>query len=154
MRRVVAVASIACGLALIAVPFATSLFERTRGAERTFDAMRETVSEPGIAQARRNFGVVSAAGAEVRSELVPGLARRLGIGERDLLALLANDFPDIARGVERIPAYLEFVGPTIDALDANRDAFENADSLPGAGLPITASPWLILLLGGGLVGAG
>jgi hypothetical protein len=154
MHRVVAIVSIACGLGLIAVPFATSLFDRTRGAERTFDAMRETVSEPGIAVARRNFGVVRAGGTEFLDKAVPRLAARLDMTPDEFQALLASDFPRVARGAQSIPGYLQFVGPTIDALDANRAEFDNADSLPGAGLPITSAPWLILLLGGGFVAAG
>lgn len=154
MRRVVAVAAIVAGLGLIAVPFATSLFDRTRGAERTFDAMRGTVSESGIAVARRDFGVVTAAGDELLNVVVPALARRLDMTPQEFQALLASDFPKIARAAEKIPGYIAFVGPTIDALDANREEFERAQSLPGASLPITASPWLLILLGGGLVAAG
>jgi hypothetical protein len=154
MRRVVAVAAIVAGLGLIAVPFATSLFDRTRGAERTFDAMRGTVSESGIAVARRDFGVVTAAGDELLNVVVPALARRLDMTPQEFQALLASDFPKIARAAEKIPGYIAFVGPTIDALDANREEFEGAQSLPGASLPITASPWLLILLGGGLVAAG
>ena len=53
MRRIAGLAAIATGLFLIAVPFATDLFDRTLGAERTFAAMHDFVSEPGIALARR-----------------------------------------------------------------------------------------------------
>ena len=154
MRRLVAVLAIATGIALFVVPFATSLFERTRGAEATFDAMRGLVSKPGIALARRNFGIVKAGGEQFLNRAVPGLERRLGLSDAEFQALLAKDFPRVARGAQQIPGYLQFVGPTIDALDANRDEFRSADALPGAGLPLTASPWLFLLLGTGLVGAG
>ena len=47
-----------------------------------------------------------------------------------------------------------FVGPTIDALDENREEFEAGESLPGAALPITSAPWLFLILGGLVAGAG
>ena len=154
MRRTVAVVAIATGLFLVAVPFATDLFDRTRGADRTFDAMRDTVSEPGIALARRNFGTVAAAGRELSAEAVPGLARRLGLTTAEFEQFLAREYPDVARGLERIPGYLTFVGPTIDALDAGRDEFDAAQSLPGAALPITAAPWLFVLLGLAVVGAG
>src|SRR3954447_26233508 len=154
MRKVVAVAAIVGGLFLVAVPFATDLFDRTRGAERTFDTMRGLVSEPGIAVARRNFGTVKAGGDEFLGEALPGLAHRLGTTPEGLTVQIKRDFPDVATGAERIPSYLAFVGPTVDALDANRARFEQADSLPGLNLPLTAAPWMFILLGAGLVGAG
>ena len=147
MRRLVGAVAIAAGLFLLAVPFATDLFDRTRGAERTFDAMSNTVSEPGIAVARRNFGAVKAAGTELNDRLVPGLARRLGTSTGAVSQAIARDYPAVARGAQNIPRYLAFVGPTIDALDANRDRFDRGRSLPGAGLPLTAAPWLFLVLG-------
>jgi hypothetical protein len=154
MRRIAGAAAIAAGLFLLAVPFATDLFDRTRGADRTFDAMRDTISEPGIALARRNFGTVEAGGKELLGEAIPGLARRLGLSSEEFTAQIRRDYPDVARATGNLPGYLTFVGPTIDALDANRDKFEAGESLPGGGLPITASPWLFLLLGGLVAGAG
>jgi len=154
MRRIARLAAVAIGLFLLAVPFATDLFDRTRGADRTFEAMHDFVSEPGIAVARRNFGTVSAGGAEFNGKLLPGLARQLDVSPARLKAQLVSDYPDVAKGSENIPGYLEFVGPTIDALDDNREEFEAAESLPGASLPITSAPWLFLVLGGLTVGAG
>ena len=154
MRRFVGVATIAVGLFLIAVPFATDLFDRTRGAERTFEAMHDFVSEPGIELARRNFGTVAPAGRELNGELIPGLARRLDVTPEQFKTQIAREYPDIATASERIPGYLMFVGPTIDALDENREEFEAGESLPGAALPITSAPWLFLILGGLVTGAG
>src|SRR3954447_6241795 len=154
MRRIIAVVAIVGGLFLVAVPFATDLFDRTRGAERTFDTMRGLVSEPGIAVARRNFGTVKAGGDEFLGRAVPGLAHRLGVSPATLQAQIKRDFPDVAVGAERIPSYLRFVGPTVNALDANRGRFERADALPGLNLPLTAAPWMFILLGAALVGAG
>jgi hypothetical protein len=154
MRRFVGAATIAVGLFLIAVPFATDLFDRTRGADRTFDAMHDFVSEPGIALARRNFGTVAAAGQELNGELIPGLGRRLDVTPERFKAQIGRDYPDVATASERIPGYLMFVGPTIDALDEGRDEFEAGEALPGAALPITSAPWLFLVLGGLVAGAG
>ena len=154
MRRIAGLAAVATGLFLFAVPFATDLFDRTRGADRTFAAMHDFVSEPGIALARRNFGTVSAAGGQLNGELIPGLARRLGVTPERFKAQIAKEYPDVATASERIPGYLMFVGPTIDALDENREEFEAGESLPGASLPITSAPWLFLILGTLVVGAG
>ena len=154
MRRFAAVVAMVAGLFFIVVPFATSLFDRTEGAEATFDAMRGFVSEPGIYVAKRNYRTVKAGGEQFLNKAVPGLTRRLDLTPKEFNRLLERDFPRVARGAEAIPGYLEFVGPTIVALDTNRDKFESADSLPGAGLPITATPWLFLLLGVLLVGTG
>lgn len=154
MRRRIAVVAIVTGVGLAVTPFATSLFNRTSGTERTFDVMRPLVSPPGLALAHRNFGIVDAGGRQFAGEVVPALAKRLGMSGPEFDRFVAAQFPDVAVGLREIPGYLTFVGPTIDALDANRTNFKHADALPGLGLPISASPWLILALGAAVTAAG
>ena len=126
MRRIVGVAAIAAGLFLVAVPIATDLFDRTRGAERTFEAMHDLICSPSRAlplpaatSARSPQPARSSNG-----ELIPGLAGRLDVTPEQFKALIARRYPDVATASERIPGYLMFVGPTIDALDENREEFE------------------------------
>lgn len=154
MRRIVAVVAIVIGIGMLAVPFTTKLWDRTDGAEVTFDAMRGFVSEDGIALARQNFGTVKAGGTQFLQEVRPALAKQLGLSPAQFDRLVAQRYPDIARGAQSIPEYLQFVGPNIDALDAKRPEFEDADSLPLLGLPVSASPWLFVALGVLLVGSG
>jgi hypothetical protein len=154
MRRIAAITAVVLGIGMLAVPFATDLWNRTDGAEVTFDAMRGLVSKDGIASARRDFGTVKDGGTQFLTQVRPGLARQLGLNQAQFDALVAQRYPDIARGAQQIPGYLQFVGPTIDALDAKRPQFENADKLPLLGLPLSASPWLFVALGGLLVGTG
>jgi hypothetical protein len=154
MRRIVAIAAIAIGVGLLVVPVATHLWSRTDGAEVTFDTMRPLVSEEGIALAHENFGIVQAGGTQFLDEVKPATAKRFGVSATRLDAVLAEDYPAISKGGGAIPGYLQFVGPTIDSLDAGRDEFQAADDLPGLGLPITIVPWLFVGLGAGLLGAG
>lgn len=154
MRKVVAVAAIVIGVGMLIVPFATSLWSRTDGAEVTFDTMRPLVSEEGIALAHKNFGTVEAGGTQFLEEVKPATAKQFGVSDARLDAVLAQNYPAISKGAQAIPGYLEFVGPTIDSLDAGRDEFKAADDIPGLGLPITIVPWLFVGLGAGLLGAG
>ena len=139
---------------MVAVPIATDLWDRTDGAEVTFDAMRGFVSEDGIALARQNFGTVKAGGTEFLAQARPALAQQLGVTPARFDRFLAERHPDVARGAKEIPSYLQFVGPNIDALDAKRPEFEDADDLPLLGLPISATPWLFVALGALLVATG
>ena len=70
MRRIAGLAAIATGLFLFAVPFATSLFERTGrcGGEPSTQCAASSPS-PGFTRARRNYGTVNAAGEELNGEL-------------------------------------------------------------------------------------
>jgi hypothetical protein len=154
MRRIAAIVAIVIGVGMLAVPFATKLWDRTDGAEVTFDAMRGLVSQNGIALARQNFGTVKSGGTEFLNDARPALAKELGLTPAQFDRLLAQRYPDIARGARGIPEYLQFVGPTVDALDAKRPEFANADKLPLLGLPVSASPWLFVALGVLLVGSG
>src|SRR3954447_6701293 len=120
MRKIAAIAAIVIGAGMLVVPVATKLWSRTDGAEVTFDTMRPLVSDQGLALAHRNFGVVQAGGTQFLAGVEPATAKQFGVSGAELNASLATNYPDIARGAKSIPGYLNFVGPTIDSLDAGQ----------------------------------
>lgn len=154
MHRIAAVVAIVAGVGLIAVTLALSLFPRTAGAERVTDTFRPAMTEQGLAKVATDFGTVRDGGQQLLNGVVPTFRRKLGMSPAEFNAFLGKNFPAVAVAAPKLPGYNSYVGGYIKRLKANRDNFEAADSLPGAGLPITATPWLIVAVGALLVLAG
>jgi hypothetical protein len=148
VSRVVAVVAVVLGVALIVVTLALSMFSRTDGAQKVVDAFRvNPMSQQGLRTLRADFVVVRAGGVQLVNGLAPTLARQLGLSPAQFEAYLKAKFPAVATAVAKIPGYNTYVGAYIPRLEANRKNFEAADSLPGLGLPVDSTPWLMVGLG-------
>jgi hypothetical protein len=154
MRRTAAVIAITLGMALIAVPFALSLFSRTSSAERVTDRFRHMMSAEGLVELRTDFETVRGTGEELIQGLLPRLARELGISEAELDRLIKTEFPATATGVQEVPAVLAFVDPVIDKLEADAKDFRAADSIPVGDVPLTVGPWVFIGIGVAFIIAG
>jgi len=147
MRRITAVIVIAIGLGLIVVPFALSLFSRTRSAEQVTDRFRHMMSAEGLVELRTDFETVRGTGEELIQDLIPRLAVEFGMSEVELRRLIEEQFPAVATGVREVPAVLDFVDPVIDTLEADATEFRSADAIPVGDVPLTVGPWVFIGLG-------
>jgi len=154
VQRITAVLAVVAGVGLIVFTLATSLHSRTAAAEEITDAYRGQMSTAGLASTRADYDLIARGRAEFVGEVVPALARQLDLSRTEFDALVKERFPAIPAAVATFPTIDSFVGPFIGKLEANRETFESADSLPGAGLPIDSTPWLIAGLGFALALAG
>jgi hypothetical protein len=154
MRKVVATVAVVCGMGLIAVPFALSLFDRAPAGERVTNRFRDTLSSQGLHGLATNFQTMGALVDQFIHEASPGLARRLHMTNRQFGALVAHDYPRVAAGVTGIPPLVAFVTPVAAQLEALHPQFAAVDSLPFLGLPLTSVPWILLAMGAALVGLG
>lgn len=154
MNRVVAIVAVVAGVALIVVTLAFSLFGRAAGAERVTDTFRPAMTKQGLTVVRADFETVRAGGTQLLDQAVPTFARDLRMSPAQFNAFLAANFPAVAVAARKIPGYNAYVGGYITRLKNGRKQFEAADSLPGLGLPITATPWLFVGVGALLVLAG
>jgi hypothetical protein len=157
--RVTAVLAVLLGLGLIAFTLATSLFSRTTGAEHITDTFRPALTTQGLAETRADFEIVRNGGVQFINQVAPAFAQELNLTPTQLGAFLQTNFPAIANTVAKVPGYNSYVGGYITRLEKNRKNFEAADSLPLLGLPIDATPWLMVGLGAvfalaGLLGLG
>ena len=154
MRKVVAMIAVACGLGLIAVPFALSLFDRAPAGERVTNRFRETMSVQGLHNLAGNFETMGALVDQFVHETSPQLARELRMTPAAYNAYVSRRFPAVAAGVRRIPPLVAFVTPVAAQLEALHPQFASVDSLPFLGLPLTTVPWILIAIGAALVGLG
>jgi hypothetical protein len=154
MRKAVATVAVVCGLGLIVVPFAMSLFDRAPAGERVTNRFRETMSTRGLHDLAANFATMGALVDQFVHQTSPELARQLHMNTGEYNAYVARQFPSVAAGVNGIPPLVAFVTPVAAQLEALHPQFASVDSLPFLGLPLTTIPWILLALGAVLVGLG
>ena len=152
--RAVAVVALITGVGLLITPFALQLWDRTPAAERTFDRFDALMTEDGLRQARTIYDTTSAGGGELVNEAAPAFARQLGMTPGQFERFTEHHFPAVATGIAEIPSIAAFVAPIVDGLEQGADEFDSAQSIPGLGLPLTATPWLAIGVGLLLLGAG
>jgi hypothetical protein len=154
MRKLVATVAVVCGLGLVVVPFALSLFDRAPAGERVTNRFRSTLSTNGLHDLAANFGTMGAMVDQFIHQASPQLARKLHMTPGQYNAFVAQQFPAVAAGVKGIPPLVAFVTPVAAQLEALNPQFKSVDSLPFLGLPLTTVPWILLAIGAALIGLG
>jgi hypothetical protein len=150
-RKLLATAAVICGLGLVTVPFALSLFERAPAGERITNRFRHTLSVHGLHDLAANFGTMGALVDAFDNRAAPALAAQLRMTPAEFQAYVGDNFPAVAAGVKGIPPLVAFVTPVAAQLEALHPQFAAVDSLPFLGLPLSTVPWILVLLAGGLV---
>src|SRR5919107_1557928 len=152
MRRWVGLPAVLAGLLLIGFTVGYRLFDRAAKAETISDRYRGLMSAEGLAELRRGFESVKAAGAELQGEAEPRLQRSLDLDDAAFDRLVAEQLPGIATfDAEGIVTLVE---PVIGQMEAARPDYERADHIPTSFLPLSSAPWLFLGTGAVLVAAG
>jgi hypothetical protein len=154
MRKAVATVAVVCGLGLLVVPFALSLFDRAPAGERVTNRFRETMSAQGLHNLAANFGTMGALVDQFIHQTSPQLARELHMSTGEYNAYVEREFPAVAAGVRGIPPLVAFVTPVAAQLEALHPQFASVDSLPFLGLSLSTIPWILLALGTALIGLG
>jgi hypothetical protein len=154
VRRIVATIAVVCGVGLIVLPFALSLFDRAPAGQRVTDRFRQTMSARGLHDLATNFATMNGLVDQFIHETSPQLARKLRMTPRQYDAYVRQNFPAVAAGVAGIPPLVAFVTPVAAQLEALHPQFAAIDSLPFFGLPLTTIPWILLALGIVLIGLG
>ena len=146
-RQAAATVAILVGIALIVETFALSLFADAAGGDRVTDRFRATLSSQGLATLQRDFGNVRAMANQFFGQTVPAVGKELHLNKPQLDALIKQRYPAVWEARQEIPPALAFVGPAVPQIVGLHDDFKAVDSLPAFGLPLTATPWI--LIGGG-----
>jgi hypothetical protein len=151
----VALAVIAIGIATVVEPFAYSLFSEAPAGQRIIKRFGPTLSSEGLHSLVTNFATVGAMGNQLFGQTLPDVRRQLHMTPAQFEAYLRTQHPAIAHAQVEVPAAVALVGPVNPQLVAVHDDFEQVKSLPGLfGLPLTSVPWLLVVLGGGLIALG
>jgi hypothetical protein len=153
-RKGTAIVTIGVGLYLASLPFALSLFSRTRDAELIRDQLQTLTSDAGLDQFQANLDTLTGGGSELFATVIPRLEQDLHLTDAEFKSFVAQNYPHVALFLEHAPDVLAAVEPASRAVLAQRSNIKAANSFPVASIPVTAGPWALLALGVGLIGAG
>ncbi len=140
-----AISAIVIGLLIAVGSFVVSLPDKSGDADDLNAALEPVYTVGTVEEAEAALGVLGAMGREMATEMLPALARRLGMSPGELGGFLAENFPATAQGLQTLPAALGPFRGLVDTFDANLDNYDTLQ--PVKFTPIT---W-ILIIGGGVI---
>jgi hypothetical protein len=154
VRRISALVVVAAGIAVLFVGLTNDLFTIAPAFEDVTDGFRDDVmSDEALIAARTDLVGLQAVSDEL-PDLLAGLAEVFDVDAAGLDSLLEDEFPDLAAGIEVLPAATERVTAVTTASRDQQANFESADALPTSTTPATALPWLIVGAGALMVAVG
>jgi hypothetical protein len=135
------------GVLLILIPLSARLFTVAPAFERLTDDFRPEMKAATLSQLRQDVGGLSAVRTEFTTKAVPQLATALNITPAEFSALMGQQFPAVAAGLQSVPAVTQQFNGVLNVLSAERARFEDADAIPTASMPATTVPWALAGLG-------
>ena len=162
-RRIVLAALLVIGVALIAAPFAFSMFDRTSNGEKMVNSFRPVMQPASVQKTTYYYNQVFtplgpfskmmpgvAADAQ---KLVPALAQALHMTPAQVQQMLKTQFPSMAAMLQslpqaekifnQVPPGLAHYKPLVTTMNANVDNYAAVDSMPAMGL----FPWFFIVPG-------
>lgn len=155
-RRMPEVMIGAVGVVLIAAALAARLFTVAPAFERMTGDFRPEMRATELAQLRQDVNGLAATQSEFTTKVVPQLAAALHVTPQQLGATLAEQFPAVSTGLQKVPEITGQFNGVLTVLDNERARFNRADAIPTKSLPATTVPWAlagtgVLCLGAALV---
>ena len=147
MRWIAAIIAIVMGVGLIVTPIASSLFSRTKDAQRLADDVRPAMTKKALAVAETDKNTVKAAIREFNGPTFKLVAGAFGMTPRQFAAYLQRRYPDVAAGSRVLPVGVAHGEAILRVLERNRTNFESADSYPVEGMSVRVGPWIFVALG-------
>lgn len=153
MRRAAGAIVIVVGAVLIGSVIVNSLFSVGPAFERMSDGFRPVMQSGPIAQLGTDLQGFDAVNTELGTA-IPQLAAAVGMSPEEFQAFLAQQYPDVAAGMQQLPAIVQQFQGVVGTLAAEQGNFADADAIPTSGLPATTVPWGMVFAGLALVGVG
>ncbi|HET7235773.1 MAG TPA: hypothetical protein VFK59_04995 [Actinomycetota bacterium] len=139
------------GVVLIGSIIVNDLFSVGPAFEDMSDGFRPVMTEETIATLEQDLQGMQAAGEEFQTTGVPMFSDALGMTPEEFTAFMQEQYPDVAAGIEQLPAITESFGGVVGTLEAELERFASADAIPTTTLPATTIPWGMLVAGGLLI---
>lgn len=152
--RIAAILVILVGAVLIVSTFTNDLFAVGSDFEEMIDDFRPMLQEEALATAQADVAGLGAVSEELSTQVIPALATQLGTTPEGLNALMQEQFPDVATGIQALPTIVPTFSALVVSLGDQAVLFASADAIPTDDLPATTVPWGILLAGIAAVAVG
>jgi hypothetical protein len=124
--RSAAIAAVAVGALLIAVPLALSLPGKAADADTMNENLRPVYTAELVAGADEGLAVVGAMGTQLQEEMLPALGQQLGMEEAALQAFLAENLPAMSTAMASMP---EAMGRFTNVVEIFRTHLHDYDTI-------------------------
>ncbi len=143
-RKVSAILAIVVGVVLIVITFTNNLFKVGSAFESLMNDFRPMIQQSAIDDAKQNLSGLSAVATEVQTKMIPAVSKQLGTTPDQFSAMVQQQFPQVAAGLQAIPQAVPAFTDLMNTLQTNRPLFESADAIPTKNMPATTVPWMVL----------
>lgn len=134
----------AIGVGLIAAPLVFQMFIRAPLGGQMINDFRPLMTEGKVTSIQNYFLIIGGAEGELRNELKPFAAERIGIDEQTF----TSEFPAISAFLGQWPRIAADMAPMVGVMSDNVGNFAAVDALP----PFPLFPWFFVLPGAMVVG--
>lgn len=149
VRKISAILVMLVGVVLIVITFTNNLFKVGPAFDSMMNDFRPMLEQSSIDTAKQDLTGLSAVGTEVQTKMMPAVATQLGMTTDQFSAMVNQQFPAVAAGLQAIPQAVPAFNGLMDTLEANQALFASADAIPTKDLPASSVPWA--LLGAGIL---
>lgn len=153
-HRILAFGVIAAGIAMLISMVQANLFGIAPEFEDLTDGFRPIMEQDSLDTAAADVAALAAVGDEFQTAVLPQMSQALGMDQATFGMFMSEQFPAVAAGVGALPAVTDQFSGVVDLLADQQSNFENADDIPTTFWPATTMPWIILVIGAGMIVTG
>ena len=140
------------GVLLILIPLSAKLFTVGPAFERLTDDFRPEMQAAELTQLNQDLDGLAATQAEFTTKALPQLATALEMSPQQFSALVGQQFPAVASGLQSVPEVTQHFDGVLTVLADERARFDKADAIPMKSLPATTVPWGLAVAGLACIG--
>jgi hypothetical protein len=145
--RIALFAVFVVGAVTVIGTLAFNMTGKTAGVDRLTHNLKPDFAPATAQRVAKDAGTVAAMSAQLRGEAIPALASKLHLSVAQFDGVLANQYPQVAVGIQDLPADLTWFSPIVKGLKTEAGSFSKADAIPLSGIPARTVPWLLILPG-------
>ncbi len=146
-RRIAGVLVALVGVVFLGSVIVNDLFSVGPAFERLSDGFRPIMRSETLDALEQDLAGLQAASEEFASTGASTISQALGMTPEEYTAFMGQQFPEVATGIEQLPAVVESFQGVVATLRAEQERFEKADAIPTSSLPATTVPWALTIAG-------
>ena len=146
-RRIAGVLIAVVGVVFLGSVIVNDLFSVGPAFDRLSDGFRPIMASEPIATLQQDLAGLQAVSEEFATTGVPMISQALGMTPEEFGPFMTQQFPEVATGLEQLPAVVESFQGVVATLEAEQERFEKADAIPTSSLPATTVPWGLTIAG-------
>jgi hypothetical protein len=143
--RIALFAVIVVSVVTVIGTLAFNMTGKTAGVDRLTHNLKPDFARATAQQVAKDAGTVAAMSAQLRGQAMPALASKLHLSVARFEGVLAKQYPEVAVGIQDLPADLAWFSPIVKGLTTEVGSFSKADAIPLSGIPARTVPWLLIL---------